>query len=162
MVQPPFDSACGICSKLAGDAREAVFQNDLWHVRPIDAPSGVPGWMMMVARRHVPGPAHFDAREIASFGPTWCHLQRVLLEVTGALRIYTAAMGESSPHFHGHLVPRYTGMPKGAKGWAVFDLERAAKAGEIAADTQEVARLTAAFASALRENPPPSPSGVNQ
>jgi diadenosine tetraphosphate (Ap4A) HIT family hydrolase len=146
-----------MCQKLESASRSAVFENDLWHVRPIDAPAGVPGWMMLVARRHVPGPAQFDAREIASFGPTWCHLQRVLLEVTGALRIYTAALGESSPHFHGHLVPRFADMPKDAKGWAVFDLERAAKASEIAVDTAEVARLTQAFAAALRRDPPPAP-----
>jgi diadenosine tetraphosphate (Ap4A) HIT family hydrolase len=149
--------ACGMCEKLAGADTTAIFENELWHVRPIDAPSGVPGWMMMVARRHVPGPAHFDAREVASFGPTWCHLQRVLLEVTGALRIYTAAMAESSPHFHGHLVPRFATMPKDAKGWGVFDLERAAKAGEVTSDTAEVARLTAAFAAALKQSPPPAP-----
>ena len=83
--------------------------------------------------------------------------QRVLLEVTGALRIYTAAMGESSPHFHGHLVPRYAGMPKGAIGWAVFDLERAAKAGEIMPDVAEVERVSRAFASALEQTPPPAP-----
>lgn len=157
MAQPSFDAVCGICSKLTGDKQEPIFQNELWHVRPIDAPSGVPGWMMMVARRHVAGPAQFDEREVASFGPTWCHLQRVLLEVTGALRIYTAAMGESSPHFHGHLVPRYAGMPKGAKGWAVFDLERAAKAGEIIPDVAEVDRVARAFASALKQSPPPVP-----
>jgi diadenosine tetraphosphate (Ap4A) HIT family hydrolase len=149
--------ACGICKKLASSETTPVFENDLWHVRPIDEPSGVPGWMMLVARRHVPGPAHFDAREIASFGPTWCHLQRVLLEVTGALRIYSAALGESSPHFHGHLVPRFEAMPKDAKGWAVFDLERAAKAFEVVVDSAEVARLTRAFADALAKNPPPAP-----
>ena len=104
----------------------------------------------------MPGPAHFDEREVASFGPTWCHLQRVLLEVTGALRIYTAAMGESSPHFHGHLVPRFAEMPNGAKGWAVFDLERAAKAGEVVSDAAEVARLTDAFRDALAKSPPPA------
>lgn len=149
--------ACGMCQKLESASSGAVFENELWHVRPIDAPSGVPGWMMMVARRHVPGPAHFDAREVASFGPTWCHLQRVLLEVTGALRIYTAAMGESSPHFHGHLVPRFATMPKDAKGWGVFDLERAAKAGEVTVDAAEVARLTRTFAAALEQSPPPAP-----
>src|SRR5260221_8225746 len=157
MVHPSFDASCGICNKLASSALEPVFENELWHVRPIDAPSGVPGWMMMVARRHVPGPAHFDARETASFGPTWCHLQRVLLDVTGALRIYTAAMGESSPHFHGHLVPRFAQMPKESKGWAVFDLERAAKAGEIPLDSAEVERMTSAFRSALQSAPPPAP-----
>jgi diadenosine tetraphosphate (Ap4A) HIT family hydrolase len=157
MSSPSFDAACGMCSKLASSSIEPVFENELWHVRPIDAPAGVPGWMMMVARRHVSGPAHFDAREAMSFGPTWCHLQRVLLEVSGALRIYTAALGESSPHFHGHLVPRFASMPNDAKGWAVFDLERAAKAGEIVVDDAHVARLTSAFASALAASPPPSP-----
>ncbi len=146
-----------MCTKLATTTDEPVFENELWHVRPIDAPSGVPGWMMLVARRHVPGPAHFDAREVASFGPTWCHLQRVLLEVTGALRIYTAAMGESSPHFHGHLVPRFAQMPKDAKGWSVFDLERAAKAGEVQAAPAEVARVRLAFEDALRRDPLPAP-----
>jgi diadenosine tetraphosphate (Ap4A) HIT family hydrolase len=157
MPHASFDASCGMCTKLATTTDEPVFENELWHVRPIDAPSGVPGWMMLVARRHVPGPAHFDAREVASFGPTWCHLQRVLLEVTGALRIYTAAMGESSPHFHGHLVPRFAQMPKDAKGWSVFDLERAAKAGEVQVDASEVARIRLAFEDALRRNPPPAP-----
>jgi diadenosine tetraphosphate (Ap4A) HIT family hydrolase len=157
MIHASRDAGCGICSKLESRDPAPVFENELWHVRAIDAPAGVPGWMMMVARRHVPGPAHFDAREVASFGPTWCHLQKVLLEVTGALRIYTAAMGESSPHFHGHLVPRFENMPKDAKGWAVFDLERAAKAGEVCSDPAEVARLREAFRSALQKAPPPAP-----
>lgn len=157
MTHPSSDPSCGVCKKLAGGWSEPLFENELWHVRPIDPPSGVPGWMMLVARRHVPGPAHFDAREVQSFGPTWCHLQRVLLEVTGALRIYTAAMGESSPHFHGHLVPRFSAMPKAAVGWSVFDLERAAKAGEIAPDQAEVERLARDFAAALQREPPPAP-----
>lgn len=157
MRHASFDASCGMCNRLATSGGEPIFENELWHVRAIDAPSGVPGWMMMVAQRHVPGPAHFDAREVQSFGPTWCHLQRVLLQVTGALRIYTAAMGESSPHFHGHLVPRFAAMPKDAKGWGVFDLERAAKAGEVQVDPAEVARIGSAFAAALRDLPPPAP-----
>jgi diadenosine tetraphosphate (Ap4A) HIT family hydrolase len=157
MSAPSHDPTCGICSKLSTKPEAAVFENELWHVRPIDAPAGVPGWMMMVAKRHVAGPAQFTPREAQSFGVTWCHLQRVLLEVTGALRIYTAAMGESSPHFHGHLVPRFAQMPREAKGWAVFDLERAAKAGEIQSDAAEIERMQQAFREALRQAPPPAP-----
>jgi len=157
MRHPSFDAGCGICKKLDGSGSEPIFENELWHVRPIDPPAGVPGWMMLVARRHVAGPAQFDPREIASFGPTWCHLQRVLLDVTGALRIYTAALGEASPHFHGHLVPRFAQMPKDAKGWSVFDLQRAAAASEIAVDVAEVERLIEAFGRALRADPPPAP-----
>jgi diadenosine tetraphosphate (Ap4A) HIT family hydrolase len=113
--------------------------------------------MMLVSRRHVAGPAHFDDREAASFGPTLRHLERVLEEVTGALRIYTAAMGESHPHFHCHMVPRYAEMPKGAKAWGVFDLQRAAGAGEITVDAAEVKRLCEAYAEVLARRPPPAP-----
>lgn len=150
-------TACGMCGKLQNGTAEAVFENELWHVRPIGGPTAVPGWMLMVARRHVAGPAQFDAREIASFGPTWCHLQKLLLEVTSALRIYTAALGEASPHFHGHLIPRYAEMPKQAKGFAVFDLERAARAGEVELDAARVERVTRDFRAALASSPPPAP-----
>ena len=68
--------------------------------------------MMLISQRHVAGPAHFDDREAASFGPTLRHLERTLEELTGALRIYTAAMGESHPHFHCHMVPRYAETPR--------------------------------------------------
>jgi diadenosine tetraphosphate (Ap4A) HIT family hydrolase len=149
---------CNVCAKLAAERTgQVLFENDLWQVRATDAPTAVPGWTMLISRRHVAGPAQFDAREVASFGPTWVHLQRVLLEVTGALRIYTAAMGESSPHFHGHLVPRFATMPKDAKAWAVFDLQRAAAAHEIEVDESEALRVSRAYARALQASPPPEP-----
>jgi len=150
-------SPCAVCATLSGPGRlPSVYEDALWHVRPAPSPPGVPGWMMMVSRRHVAGPAHFNDDEARAFGPALRHFERVLEEVTGALRVYTAAMGESSPHFHAHLVPRTAVMPKGARGWGVFDLERAARAGEIATDAPEVARVVAAYARALAENPPPA------
>jgi diadenosine tetraphosphate (Ap4A) HIT family hydrolase len=146
---------CAVCASLSGPGRvEPVYEDALWHVRPASSPPGVPGWMMMVSRRHVAGPAHFSDEEARSFGPALRHFERVLEEVTGALRVYTAAMGESSPHFHAHMVPRTPTMPKGAMGWGVFDLERAARAGELAVDDGEVRRVVAAYARALAENPP--------
>jgi diadenosine tetraphosphate (Ap4A) HIT family hydrolase len=147
---------CAVCASLSGpDRKEPIFENELWHVRPAGAPPGVPGWMMMIARRHVGGPAHFDEREAKNFGLALRHFERVLEEVTGALRVYTAAMGESSPHFHAHMVPRYAKMPKDAKGWSVFDLERAARVGEITTDAAAVERANAGYRSALLANPPP-------
>jgi diadenosine tetraphosphate (Ap4A) HIT family hydrolase len=154
---PSFDAGCAVCLKLRAGGGSALFENELWHVRAADDPCGVPGWMMLITRRHLPGPASFDDREASSFGPTLRHLQRVLLEVTGALRIYTAAMGESSPHFHAHMVPRYAQMPKDAKAWAVFDLQRAAAALEFPVDLAETARVATSYQSALRASPPPTP-----
>ncbi|HVU49996.1 MAG TPA: hypothetical protein VHL80_04885 [Polyangia bacterium] len=150
--------ACAVCATLSGPGRlEPLYEDALWHVRPAPSPPGVPGWMMMISRRHVGGPAHFNEEEARSFGLALRHFERVLEEVTGALRVYTAAMGESSPHFHAHMVPRTATMPNDAKGWAVFDLERAAKAGELAVDDAERLRVVAAYARALAENPPPRP-----
>src|SRR5256885_14944761 len=112
--------------------------------------------MMPNARRHVAGIAHFDDREAASFGPALRHFERVLEEVTGALRIYTAAMGESFPHFHAHMVPRYAKMPNDAKAWSVFDLQRAVMAGEAAIDQAAVHQVSEAYRATLALTPPPA------
>lgn len=148
---------CTICRSLSPEGKrdaEVVFENDLWHVRHSEMPFGVPGWIMLITQRHAPGPAYFDDREAASFGFTLRHLQRVLQEVSGALRIYTAALGEGCHHFHAHLVPRTATMPKDAKGWAVFDLQRAAAAKEIKVDLDAAKALSARYRDALKADPP--------
>jgi diadenosine tetraphosphate (Ap4A) HIT family hydrolase len=153
MKHASFDVSCGICRTNASGS--ALFENDLWSIRRMPPGIGVPGWMMLNSQRHVAGIAYFDDDEAANFGPALRHFERVLEEVTGALRIYTAAMGESFPHFHTHLVPRYAQMPKDAKAWAVFDLYRATQEKEISIDEDEAARLADAYRQALGENPPP-------
>lgn len=140
---------CALCPSLHTET--PIFEDELWHVRPIEAPAGVAGWMIVVAKRHVAGPAHFDDAEAASFGLALRHFSQVLLETTGALRIYTAALGEAVPHFHCHLVPRYEDTPK--KGWGLFDLQRAAKEGEITVDPQRIRSVNAAYGHALSANP---------
>jgi diadenosine tetraphosphate (Ap4A) HIT family hydrolase len=142
MAQHP---ECGICQLLAGPN---LFEDDLWCVRHAE-PAGVPGWMLLISKRHVAGPAHFDQREAAVFGLALRHFERVLEEVTGALRIYTAAMGESHPHFHAHMVPRYATMPRDAKAWSVFDLQRAVAAGEVPVDRAGIERISEAYRRAL-------------
>ena len=140
-------ASCAVCASLSGDGRrEPIWEDELWHLRHDDAPAAVAGWLMLIARRHVGGPAHFNDDEARSLGPTLRRISKRLEEETGALRIYTAALGESSPHFHAHLVPRYAEMPKGAKAWAAFDLQRAARAGEIPpADPAAVQRVCGAL-----------------
>jgi diadenosine tetraphosphate (Ap4A) HIT family hydrolase len=139
-----------MCQLVAEPDELVVYEDALWLVRPIGRPWGLPGWMLMIAKRHVAGIAHFDEREAASLGPTMRRLTSTLEQVSGALRIYTAALGESQPHFHAHLVPRYAEMPRDAKGWPVFDLERAARAGEIAEREAEMLDLVERYRIALR------------
>jgi diadenosine tetraphosphate (Ap4A) HIT family hydrolase len=149
-MEPP---ECGVCRTLASPS-PGLYEDDLWSVRPAE-PAGVPGWMLLMTRRHVAGPAHFDDREAAVFGIALRHFERILEQVTGALRIYTAAMGESHPHFHAHMVPRYATMPRDAKAWSVFDLQRAVGAGEVPIDRAEVQRISDAYQRALASTPRP-------
>jgi len=138
---------CKLCASLA--TATPLWSDSLWQLRPIDPPWGVAGWLMLVSQRHCPGPAHFTAEEERMFGPVLAHCSRALEKATGALRIYTAAMGESHPHFHAHMVPRYATMPRDAKAWSVFDLQRAVGAGEVSVDRAEVARVSEAYRQAL-------------
>lgn len=153
MKHSSHDDSCGICRMTIAD--DPVFENDRWLIRRMAPGVGVPGWMMLLTQRHVGGPAHFDDGEAASFGPTLRHLERVLEDLTGALRIYTAAMGESFPHFHAHMVPRLEQMPNDTFAWGVFDLLRATEAGEVTIDRDEADRIAGAYAAALAESPPP-------
>ena len=153
MKHASFDESCGIC-RMNSSGRQ-LFKNDQWAVFRLGPGLGVPGWMMLTSQRHVAGAAYFDDAEAASFGPALRHFEKLLEQVTGALRIYTAAMGESFPHFHAHMVPRYALMPKAASGWPVFDLYRATQAGEVPVDEAEVGRIAEAYCSALAHQPPP-------
>ncbi|EHR01071.1 HIT family protein [Bradyrhizobium sp. WSM471] len=151
------DPNCAICKAnmdVSSVPGGIIYEDDLWLVHHLMPGRGVPGWMMVQTQRHVAGIAFFNDAEALSFGPTFRHLQKVLLDVTGALRIYTASMNESVPHFHCHLVPRYGTMPKNAQGFEIFDLFRASAAGEIQVDADAVKSLTDRYREALKIEPP--------
>jgi diadenosine tetraphosphate (Ap4A) HIT family hydrolase len=144
------EQECGVCRLVANTP--ALWEDEHWHVVHDERPSGVAGWMILVAKRHVGGPAHFNEGEARSFGVVLTHLERTLERVTGAARIYTAALGESWPHFHCHMVPRYAASE--VKGWALFDMQRRGRAGEVVVAAEEIARLESAYAAALKSDPP--------
>ena len=153
MKHPSYDDTCGVCRSIA--SVEPLFENDLWFVARMQKGIGIPGWVMVCSQRHTPGIAHLDDVEAANFGPALRHFARTLEDVTGALRIYTAAMGESFPHLHAHLVPRYAKMPNDVKAWGVFDLHRATEKGEVKVDENEVAEVARRYSEALAKYPPP-------
>lgn len=148
------DPACAMCASL--EIATPLYADELWHVRPIDPPWAIAGWMLVISQRHCAGIAELDDTEARCFGPALRHFERTLLEVTGAMRIYTAALGESQRHLHCHMVPRYANMPAEASGWAVFDLERAAAAGDVPlVDSDQAAAVHDAYRRALELAPPP-------
>lgn len=156
-----------------------LFENDLWLVRHSEPPYGVAGWITLQSKRHVAGPGFFNDEEAATFGRALRHLAQLLQSVTGCLKVYIAAMGESYPHFHCHLVPRYPddAVPTGAgedlaaaaassasassaapapKGWAVFAQAGEAAAGKVAVHGSRVEAIVSSIKQKLAESPLPS------
>ena len=96
---------------------------------------------MLHARRHVVGPADFTDCEAAEFGPVLRRVSDALQTATGAKRIYTCFMSESSPHLHVHLVPRM--QDADVTGFDVFQLQARAKSGAVAAADDGACRAVA-------------------
>ena len=160
MKHPSYDPACGICHSNAGEEDSpggVVFENDLWHIRHTGAPFPLAGWLLLQPQRHVQGPARFNDAEAANFGPALRHFMRTLEVVTGAPRSYVVAFGESVPHMHAHLIPRYADLPDPDVAWGLADRFRAIGDGAREGIAEaEVLRVIDAYRAALAENPPPS------
>ena len=118
-------------------------------------PARLVGWLMFHSQRHLHSPASMTAAERASFGPTVGHVMEVLEQATGCERIYMTAFGESFPHLHAHLIPRYPDKPE-THAWAIADHYRECNAeGGTFADAAECAAMNEKLKSMLAANPPP-------
>jgi diadenosine tetraphosphate (Ap4A) HIT family hydrolase len=125
-----------------------------WMVFHVD-PAPLAGWLMFHAQRHLHSPASMTAAERASFGPTIGHVMELLEQATGCERIYMTAFGESFPHLHAHLIPRYPDRPE-THAWAIADHYRACNApGGTFADAAECEAITAKMKALIASNPPP-------
>lgn len=132
---------CRICAKNAvPDALPygVVWSSPRWLLLHASPPVGVAGHMMLHARRHVVGLIDFNDCEASEFGLVLRRVSDALQAATGAKRIYTCFMSETSPHLHAHLVPRLPDAE--VAGFDVFQLQARAKSGEIAAATDDACR----------------------
>jgi diadenosine tetraphosphate (Ap4A) HIT family hydrolase len=132
MTLPPADSACAIC-RLHHDADSAaaleIARCELWLLRHHPHPAPLAGWLLLDARRHLPGPLEFNDREALAWGPAVRHASQLVQRITGCERVYAIAFGEGAPHLHLHLIPRHVSDPLTA-AWSVADHYRAVAAGE--------------------------------
>ncbi|MEZ0092281.1 HIT family protein [Streptacidiphilus sp. EB129] len=70
------------------------------------------GHLFVEPRRHAPGLPDLADAEAQSVG-RWCaRAARALRQVAGAEHVYAAVIGDSVPHLHVHLLPRYPGTPR--------------------------------------------------
>ncbi len=101
--------------------RERVYDDGLWRVAHAFN-SALPGWMVIIARRHVTSLAALTPAEAAALGPLLRNLSRALERTMEAKKAYVLFLAEAEGfgHVHIHVVPRSADLPSDRRGVAIF------------------------------------------
>lgn len=84
--------------------------------------TALPGWLVLVARRHVEAIDELTDDEAIELGRLVRRASIALREVTGCIKTYVIqfAEHEDHPHVHFHIVPRMADQPEDRRSVRVF------------------------------------------
>lgn len=101
--------------------RERIAHDGHWRLAHAIG-SALPGWPVLLPRRHVTALADLTDAEAARLGTWQVAASRALHAVTGCTKTYVAQFAEAEgfSHVHFHLVPRLDDQPADRRGPAVF------------------------------------------
>ncbi|MEU4932890.1 HIT domain-containing protein [Streptomyces yokosukanensis] len=105
--------------------RERIIVDQHWRVaHAFD--TALPGWLVLVPRRHVTAIHELTDMEAATLGMWQVRLSRALHDVTGCVKTYVAQFAEVEgfAHVHFHVMPRMSDLPQELRGPGVFGLLR--------------------------------------
>jgi diadenosine tetraphosphate (Ap4A) HIT family hydrolase len=104
-------------------ARERIAADEHWRVAHVFG-GALPGWLVLLPRRHVTAIADLTDAEAADLGRWQVELSRALRVVTGCAKTYVAQFAEAEGfrHVHFHVVPRMPDLPQQLRGPEVFQL----------------------------------------
>jgi diadenosine tetraphosphate (Ap4A) HIT family hydrolase len=100
---------------------ENIFEDDYWRVCHAFNTS-LPGWLVIVALRHIERLAELTSGEAASIGELIRKTSKALQQTTGATKTYSIQFAEhpDHSHVHFHIVPRHENTPDEFRGKNVF------------------------------------------
>ncbi|MFF3322370.1 HIT family protein [Streptomyces sp. NPDC002889] len=130
---------CYACSKEAQfdelPPRECIAFDKHWRVAH-DFNTALPGWLVLLPRRHVTAVRGLTDAEAASLGTWQVTLSRALHSVTGCVKSYVAQFAEAEgfAHVHFHIVPRMADLPQEHRGPGVFELLKRPEEERVTAD----------------------------
>jgi len=95
--------------------------------------TGLPGWLVLLPRRHVTAVAELTGAEAAGLGSWQVRASQALHAVTGCAKTYVAqfAEGEGFAHVHFHIVPRPADLAAELRGPGIFGLVGVPPAQEV-------------------------------
>lgn len=120
---------CYACGKEAQfdelPPRECLAFDQHWRVAH-DFNTTVPGWLVLLPRRHVTAVHDLTDAEATALGTWQVELSRALRNVTGCVKTYVVQFAEAEgfAHVHFHIVPRMADLPPEHRGPGVFGLLR--------------------------------------
>jgi diadenosine tetraphosphate (Ap4A) HIT family hydrolase len=84
--------------------------------------TALPGWIVLVARRHIEAVADLSQAESVELGLLITRTSQALAEVTGCVKTYVIQFAEAAehPHVHVHIVPRMADQPADRRGPLIF------------------------------------------
>lgn len=84
--------------------------------------TALPGWLVIVARRHIEALHELTPDEAAELGVLLRQVSVALRDVTGCLKTYVIQFAEAAehPHVHFHIVPRMADQPEACRSTKVF------------------------------------------
>jgi diadenosine tetraphosphate (Ap4A) HIT family hydrolase len=103
---------CPICQSIrsAGQPEDTLVALDAsWVTAPRRAP--LPGYVCLVARRHVIEPYQLSEPEQRAFFAEAMRTARAVAELVRPVRVNYEIHGNSVPHLHLHIYPRHAGDP---------------------------------------------------
>jgi diadenosine tetraphosphate (Ap4A) HIT family hydrolase len=147
---------CYTCAQEAGAGslppRERIAADELWRVAHAFN-SALPGWLVLLPRRHVTAIAGLTDAEAQALGTWQVRLSRALQQVLGCQKTYVAQFAEAEgfSHVHFHVVARPPDLAPELRGPRVFGL--LGRAGHPPVSSERMDEIALALTAALGETP---------
>jgi diadenosine tetraphosphate (Ap4A) HIT family hydrolase len=128
--------------------QERIAADEMWRIAHA-INTAVPGWLVLIPRRHVTSLAELTDAEAAALGSWQVRASRALHTVLGCQKTYLAQFAEAEgfSHAHFHIVPRAADLASELRGPRIFQL--LSPAGRPTVSEQQVAEISAALADQL-------------
>lgn len=118
--------ACYTCALTAqrdkGEAPlwDSIFRTPHWDVVH-SYNTSLPGWLVLVARRHIAAIDEMNEVEAAELGKLLRSVSKALKQVTHCQKTYILQFAEhpQHPHVHFHVIPRHKDQPDTHRGFGV-------------------------------------------